>query len=88
MEADPHVSLFLRPRWAAALAAAYPFYRPGWLVAEEAGSVRGVLLQVLDPSEEQFPFKGRTIFESMGGTLTHETLKANDLRDILERADD
>lgn len=43
--------------------------------------VRGVLLQVLDPSEEEFPFKGRTIFESMGGTLRHETLKANDLRD-------
>jgi uncharacterized protein (DUF58 family) len=43
--------------------------------------VRGVLLQVLDPSEEEFPFKGRTIFESMGGTLSHETLKANDLRD-------
>lgn len=43
--------------------------------------VRGVLLQVLDPSEEAFPFKGRTIFESVGGTLSHETLKANDLRD-------
>jgi uncharacterized protein (DUF58 family) len=48
--------------------------------------VRGVLLQVLDPSEEQFPFKGRTIFESVGGTLSHETLKTNDLRDrYLER---
>ncbi len=43
--------------------------------------VRGVLLQVLDPSEEAFPFQGRTIFESVGGTLSHETLKANDLRD-------
>lgn len=43
--------------------------------------VRGVLLHVLDPSEELFPFKGRTIFESIGGTLSHETLKANDLRD-------
>jgi uncharacterized protein (DUF58 family) len=42
--------------------------------------VRGVLLHVLDPSEEEFPFKGRTIFESMGGTLSHETLKANELR--------
>lgn len=48
--------------------------------------VRGVLLQVLDPSEESFPFTGRTIFESMGGGLRHETLKANDLRDrYLER---
>ncbi|MEP3783219.1 DUF58 domain-containing protein [Ascidiaceihabitans sp.] len=48
--------------------------------------VRGVLCQVLDPSEEAFPFRGRTIFESMGGTMRHETLKANDLRDrYLER---
>ncbi|MEO9820274.1 MAG: DUF58 domain-containing protein [Paracoccaceae bacterium] len=43
--------------------------------------VRGVVLQVLDPSEEAFPFRGRTIFESVGGTLSHETLKATDLKD-------
>ncbi|RAP40886.1 hypothetical protein BYZ73_13005 [Rhodovulum viride] len=42
--------------------------------------VKGALLQVLDPAEEAFPFDGRTIFESMGGTLRHETLKAGDLR--------
>lgn len=42
--------------------------------------VRGVLLQVLDPAEEAFPYRGRAIFESMGGTLAHETLKADDLR--------
>ena len=42
--------------------------------------VRGVLLQVLDPVEESFPFQGRTIFESMGQTLRHETLKAGELR--------
>jgi uncharacterized protein (DUF58 family) len=42
--------------------------------------VRGLLLQVLDPTEEAFPFQGRTIFQSMGGTLAHETLKAGDLR--------
>lgn len=42
--------------------------------------VRGALVQVLDPSEEEFPFDGRTIFESMGGTLRHETLRAGDLR--------
>ncbi|MBU2963758.1 DUF58 domain-containing protein [Citreicella sp. C3M06] len=48
--------------------------------------VRGVLLQVLDPTEESFPFKGRTIFESVGGSLAHETLKAGDLRErYLER---
>ena len=48
--------------------------------------IDGVLLQVLDPQEEAFPFDGRTIFESVGGTLRHETLKAGDLRDrYLER---
>ena len=43
--------------------------------------VRGALLQVLDPAEEAFPYSGRTIFESVGGTVVHETLKAADLRD-------
>ena len=43
--------------------------------------VRGVLCQVLDPAEESFPFQGRTIFESVGGTLRHETLKAGELRE-------
>lgn len=48
--------------------------------------VRGILYHVLDPSEEAFPFRGRAVFESMGGTLRHETLKANGLRDrYLER---
>lgn len=42
--------------------------------------VRGVLLQVLDPAEEAFPYRGRAIFQSIGGTLAHETLKADDLR--------
>jgi uncharacterized protein (DUF58 family) len=48
--------------------------------------VSGAILQVLDPQEEAFPFDGRTIFESMGRSLTHETLKAGDLRSrYLER---
>jgi uncharacterized protein (DUF58 family) len=42
--------------------------------------VKGVLIQVLDPAEEEFPFDGRTIFESMGGTMQHETQRAGDLR--------
>ena len=48
-------------------------------IASDRG-VRGALLQVLDPQEEAFPFDGRTIFESMSGSLRHETLKAGDLR--------
>ncbi len=48
--------------------------------------IRGVLFQVLDPAEESFPFRGRTIFESTAGSLRHETLKASGLRDrYLER---
>ena len=43
--------------------------------------VRGVLVQVLDPSEENFPFDGRTIFQSVGQSVSHETLKAGELRD-------
>ncbi len=42
--------------------------------------VRGVCYQVLDPAEESFPYKGRAIFESMGGSLSHDTKKADDLR--------
>jgi uncharacterized protein (DUF58 family) len=42
--------------------------------------VKGALIQVLDPAEEEFPFDGRTIFESMGGTMRHETQQAGELR--------
>ena len=48
--------------------------------------VGGALLMVLDPEEEAFPYDGRTVFESMAGKVSHETLKAGDLRDrYLER---
>jgi uncharacterized protein (DUF58 family) len=50
------------------------------LMAAADRGVKGVMVQVLDPAEEDFPFDGRTIFESMGGSLRHETLKAGDLR--------
>lgn len=51
--------------------------------------VRGVLVQVLDPDEEVFPFDGRTVFESMSGGIKFETLKAKSLRDAyLERLAD
>ena len=56
------------------------------LTAAADRGISGALVQVLDPSEEAFPFDGRTIFESVGGTMHHETLKAGDLRDrYLER---
>jgi uncharacterized protein (DUF58 family) len=43
--------------------------------------VRGCFVQVLDESEEAFPFDGRVIFESMGGTTEFETQRARALRD-------
>lgn len=50
------------------------------LAAAADRNVRGVLLQVLDPAEEQFPYRARTIFESPAGSIRHETLRADGLR--------
>lgn len=43
--------------------------------------VRGVFVQVLDESEETFPFDGRLVFESMGGAVSFETQRARGLRE-------
>lgn len=63
------------------------------LTAAADRGVQGVVMQVLDPAEESFPYRGRTIFESMGGTMAHETLKASELRErylarLAERKDE
>ena len=59
--------------------------RTALAVAEER-NLRGLILQVLDPVEEAFPFDGRTRFASMSGHLEWETLRASDLRgDYLAR---
>lgn len=50
------------------------------LHAATGQGVRGLLIQVLDPAEEDFPFHGRTLFTSMAGSLSHETQSAADLR--------
>lgn len=47
--------------------------------ASGAGAA-GVLLQIFDPAEEAFPFRGRTEFRSMNGTLRFETLGAKSLK--------
>lgn len=44
-------------------------------------AVRGCFVQVLDESEEVFPFDGRVIFESMGRTTEFETQRARALRE-------
>lgn len=40
----------------------------------------GVFVMILDPIEEEFPFTGRTRFESVAQTVRHETDKADGLR--------
>jgi len=68
---------------------------PALMRAAESG-VSGALVQILDPSEEAFPFDGRMIFESMGGATRFETHRARGLaeayrqrlaerRDLLDR---
>ena len=43
--------------------------------------VRGVLLQVLDPDEEGFPWQGAVLFRSAAGAVRHDTRDAGGLRD-------
>ncbi|MEO0357557.1 MAG: DUF58 domain-containing protein [Pseudomonadota bacterium] len=42
--------------------------------------VGGAICMILDPQEVDFPFKGRSIFQSMAGSLRYETQEAADLR--------
>ena len=42
--------------------------------------IRGILIQILAPEEISFPFKGRTIFESMKRTISFEARRADALR--------
>jgi uncharacterized protein (DUF58 family) len=46
--------------------------------------VRGCFVQVLDESEEAFPFDGRVIFESMGRGTEFETQRARALREAYQ----
>jgi uncharacterized protein (DUF58 family) len=50
------------------------------LVQAADRGIKGLLIQVLDPLELTFPWDGRTVFTSMGGSLAHETQQAGDLR--------
>ncbi|MFC3568288.1 DUF58 domain-containing protein [Paracoccus simplex] len=43
--------------------------------------VQGVLMQVLDPDEEGFPWGGAVLFRSASGALRHDTRDAAGLRD-------
>lgn len=52
----------------------------GSIEAAAAQGVAGLLVQVVDPAEESFPFDGRVVFESMAGALRYETDRAGALR--------
>lgn len=47
-------------------------------------NVSGCFVQIVDDTEEVFPFDGRTIFQSMGGTMEFETQRAKALRDAYQ----
>ncbi|MBT0781073.1 DUF58 domain-containing protein [Paracoccus sp. pheM1] len=50
-------------------------------LARAAGlGVQGALMQVLDPDEEGFPWRGAVLFRSASGTLRHDTRDAAGLR--------
>lgn len=51
------------------------------LAAFAAQGVHGHLLQVLDPAEEDLPFKGRTLFEGVEQPLKLKVGRAEDLRE-------
>ncbi|MCW5732078.1 MAG: DUF58 domain-containing protein [Alphaproteobacteria bacterium] len=50
-----------------------------------AGGVKGALMQVLDPSEEDFPFSGRTRFEGLEGEGSLIIGRVETLREDYER---
>lgn len=46
--------------------------------------VSGVLVQIVDPAEEAFPYRGRVLFESVGGGLSYEADRADALREAYQ----
>jgi len=58
---------------------------PAWvevLLARAAGlGVTGVLMQVLDPDEEVFPYDGAVLFRSLSGAIRHDSRDAGGLRE-------
>lgn len=61
---------------------------PGWvetLLTRAAGfGVTGVLMQVLDPDEENFPYAGSVVFRSLSGAVRHDSRDAAGLRDAYQ----
>jgi len=51
------------------------------LSAAAGRGIGGVIVQILDPAEETFPFSGRTRFESMTRAVQYDAEQATSLRD-------
>ncbi|WP_347267936.1 DUF58 domain-containing protein [Paracoccus sp. (in: a-proteobacteria)] len=51
-----------------------------YLARAAAMGIRGALLQVLDPEEEEFPWSGAVLFRSASGAQRHDTRDAGGLR--------
>jgi len=49
--------------------------------AAAARGIGGIMLQILDPVEEEFPFSGRTRFEGPARALRHDSDQARAIRD-------
>ena len=47
--------------------------------------VQGVLVQINDPVEDAFPYRGRVLFESIGGNLTYEADRADTMREAYQK---
>ena len=53
---------------------------PALIHAAERG-VSGAYVQIVDPAEETFPFDGRLVLQSLGGSVEFETHRARGLRE-------
>lgn len=57
-----------------------PVWLQGVLARSAALGVTGVMMQVLDPDEEEFPYSGAVVFHSQSGTIRHDSRDASGLR--------
>lgn len=73
----------LRPGQRIALIADFlddPDWLPPFLARASQLGITGVLMQVLDPAEEEFPYSGAVVFRSAAGASSHDSRDAEGLR--------
>lgn len=75
---------YLRPGAVLAVFSDFMTAPEGWerfLAQAAAAGTRGVMMQVLDPDEEDFPYAGAVLFRAPGEGVRHDTRDAAGLRD-------